>query len=300
MQAIIKRFLLKFAIVLLNAAVIWSLAGQSNATDGEDRTGTDPLNTTYRIENRPFTLVDGHHESLAAPGSATKVSTAVWEPPVFGDLDGDGDEDAALLLTHDPGGSGTFYYVAAAVNADGRYLGTDTVLLGDRIAPADLEIHNQRIVVNFADRHPTAPMHTTPSRDRTVALMVQHGQLLASTLPGDIESVTPGWVTIGHEVRSFRPGDGHTAWWLMGQSPALEAIMAAYRQAVPDQKSYRPLLMELAGKPVDAPAHGFGADFDGAFLATRLVRVAPKASCTDDPQDFNSENGHMQKIAFEK
>lgn len=281
MQAIMKRFFYKFAVVLLNAAVIWSLTGESNATDGADRTGPDPLNTTYRIEGQPIALVNGHHESLAAPGSATRVKTALWKQPVFGDLDGDGDEDAALLLTQDPGGSGTFYYVAAAVNADGRHIGTDTVLLGDRIVATGIEIINGRIAVNYTDRRPAEPMRATPSVSRTMALMVQHGQLLASTSPGDIEDVTPGSVIIGHEVRSFRPCEGHTDWWLMGQSPALKAIFSAYRQAVPDQEDYRPVFMVLAGKPVEPPAHGFGAEFDGAFLATRLVRVAPGARCTN-------------------
>jgi hypothetical protein len=33
--------------------------------------------------------------------------------------------------------------------------------------------------------------------------------------------------------------------------------------------------MVLAGRQVDPPLHGFGADYDGAFLATHLVRVRP-------------------------
>jgi hypothetical protein len=44
-------------------------------------------------------------------------------------------------------------------------------------------------------------------------------------------------------------------------------------------KRYRPVFMVLAGRQVDPPLHGFGTDYDGAFLATRLVRVAPEASC---------------------
>ena len=45
----------------------------------------------------------------------------------------DGDKDAPLLLTHDPSGSGTFYYVAATINVNGRYQATNTVLLDDLI-----------------------------------------------------------------------------------------------------------------------------------------------------------------------
>ncbi len=71
-------------------------------------TSDSPLGATYRIEKREVHLIDGKAEVAAAPGSATTIKTSVFGQPVFGDLDGDGDEDAALFLVHKPGGSGTF------------------------------------------------------------------------------------------------------------------------------------------------------------------------------------------------
>ena len=87
----------------------------------------DPLNASYRIEGQEIQLVNGRSEVEAAPGSATKIRTLVFGNPVYGDLDGDGVEDSALLLVHDPGGSGTFYYAAASLRVDGRVQGLATL-----------------------------------------------------------------------------------------------------------------------------------------------------------------------------
>lgn len=111
-----------------------------------------PLNTTYTIEGREIRLQNGRFEAAAAHDSATKIRTVVFGKPVYGDLDGD--EDAALFLVHDPGGSGTFYYVAAALNVNGQYIGTNAELLGDRIAPQGVAIRNGVVAASYADRRP--------------------------------------------------------------------------------------------------------------------------------------------------
>ena len=88
---------------------------------------------------------------------------------VRGDLDSDGDEDIAFLVTHQPGGSGTFYYLAGAIKEDGGYRGTNLMLIGDRIAPQTTEYrdldapYGARVIVNYADRLPLDPMTTQPS-----------------------------------------------------------------------------------------------------------------------------------------
>jgi hypothetical protein len=81
-----------------------------------------------------------------------------------GDLNGDGIPDVAFLVTQQPGGSGTFYYVVVALGQpEGQYLSTNGVLLGDRIAPQTTEISNGTLIVNYADRNPDEPMVTPPS-----------------------------------------------------------------------------------------------------------------------------------------
>lgn len=87
---------------------------------------------------------------------------------VRGDIDGDGDEDIVFLVTHDGGGSGTFFYLAGAINDDGKYKGSQLMLIGDRIAPQTTEyqsfsgIKGGYAIINYADRLPLDPMTTPP------------------------------------------------------------------------------------------------------------------------------------------
>jgi len=286
-----------FFVFFAGVALIVVDAG--NAADRLDQAVTDPLNATYLLQGQAVCLTVGRSESPAAPGSATKAKTAVQGRPVFGDLDRDGDEDAVLFLTHDPGGSGTFYYVAAAIKKDGRYRGSNAILLGDRISPRDMGIRDDAIVVNYADRRPGVPMSANPTVGQTAVLLLKDSRLVEISPVGERGNVVEGWVTIGHEVRSFKPCDAENDLWLMGQSPALKEIMAAYRREIPDDKDYRPLFMVFAGKLIETPPDGFGADYEAAFLATHLIRVAVGANCTRVSLNIDSANGYMHKITFD-
>jgi hypothetical protein len=99
------------------------------------RLAADPKNATYFIEGEPVTLVNGVSEVEAAPGSAMKAVTRYFGDEVELDLNGDGLKDVAFLLVSERGGSGTFYYAAAALKTPDGYRGTNAVLLGDRIIP---------------------------------------------------------------------------------------------------------------------------------------------------------------------
>lgn len=139
----------------------------------------DPLNATYEIEHLDVRLVAGRAERPAAPGSATQVTTAVHGTPVYGDLDSDGDEDAAVLLVQAPGGTGAFYYIAVAVNDRGQYWGTNAVLLGDRVAPQSMDIRKGRLMANYSDRRPEDSMTTPPSVGRSLYLVLEGTRLTA-------------------------------------------------------------------------------------------------------------------------
>ena len=270
-----------------------------NAAGRPDQAAIDPLNTTYLIEGKAVFLTDGRHEIPATPSSAMKMKTAVFGRPVVGDLDGDGDQDAVLLLTHDPGGSGTFYYVAAATNRNKRYQGTNAILLGDRISPMGIAIRNGVIVVRYADRRPEEPMSISPSVGQTMVLTVKDEHLIEMTPPDERGSIVGGWLTIGHEVRTFKPCDSMEELWLMGQSPAMKAIKTAYRSVVPYRKPFQSVFMVLAGETLEPPTHGFGADYEAAYLATHLVWVFPGANCTSISPDIDSPESIQPKITFD-
>ncbi|MDP2328133.1 MAG: hypothetical protein Q8M79_08610 [Dehalococcoidia bacterium] len=141
------------------------------------------LDTSYEIEGQVVTLVGGVAEVEAAPGSALKITTRVFGNEAMGDLNGDGKEDIAFLLTQDGGGSGTFFYAVVALKTADGYTGTNAVLIGDRIAPQTTEIHGTELIVNYADRAPGEPMTTPPSIGVSKYLKVVDGKLVEA-MPG--------------------------------------------------------------------------------------------------------------------
>lgn len=128
----------------------------------------DVLNTTYNVDGDVFTLVAGKAE-IPVPGSAVKNSLSIFGEPVYGDLDADGDVDASVWLVNEPGGTGVFYYGALVLNEGNNVSkATNTMFLGDRIAPQTLEIRDGRAVYNFAERRADEPMTAEPSVGKSV------------------------------------------------------------------------------------------------------------------------------------
>ncbi len=135
----------------------------------------DYKDAEYVIEGKRIKLENGVAETEAAPGSATKTITRYFGNEVKTDINQDGREDVAFLLTQERGGSGTFFYVVAALNTGRGYIGSSGLLLGDRIAPQTTEVswnpnHKGVIVVNYADRAEGEPMTARPSMGKSIWL----------------------------------------------------------------------------------------------------------------------------------
>jgi hypothetical protein len=126
---------------------------------------TDALNTTYTIDDQLASLINGSAQQSVATGSSGTINISVWSQPVLGDLNNDGNDDAALILVEQTGGSGTFYYLVAAIEnpESGEAIGSNGVLLGDRISPQSISIDKGVITVKYLDRGPKEAMATPPS-----------------------------------------------------------------------------------------------------------------------------------------
>lgn len=167
-------------LLLMVTGLIALACAAPEAWHEKERAGGDPRNTTYRIEGRDVQLRSGVAETPAAPGSAAKVKTEIIGAPAHGDLDGDRVDDAALFLAHETGGSGTFYYVAAALRAGDLYRGTNAIFLGDRVKPGTLEIRDRVLVVEYTDRLPGESFSVAPSEEVTVHLALRGGELVVA------------------------------------------------------------------------------------------------------------------------
>ncbi len=168
-----------------------------NGSKGETPTtsNSDYKNATYTIDGTSVQLVNGVAETPAAPGSAAMVTTRYFGNELVTDLDGDGRDDIAFILTQSGGGSGTFYYAVAARNTEQGFVGSDGYLLGDRIAPQSTTLstqskHSRVVVFNVADRATGESMTAKPTVGKSIYLKLDPATMQWGIVEPDFEGET--------------------------------------------------------------------------------------------------------------
>ncbi len=118
---------------------------------GDSRLTADQLqNGTYSgIYEEPVTLTEGRYEGepFVEGGASRPIVEYIDGSVRYGDLDGDGVEDAVLFLTESSGGSGTFVYVAAQLNQGGQPVDAGAVWIEDRIQVKSATIENGQVML---------------------------------------------------------------------------------------------------------------------------------------------------------
>jgi hypothetical protein len=176
-----NKLALRIVLVVLAIAVVgfyfygtfyaswWGKGKTDNSTDRGNR-----LNIPYSISGRPVVV----GEVVEYFGNEIRK-----------DITGDGLEDVVFLITEQPGGSGTFYYVVAAIaDGSGGYTGSQAMLLGDRIAPQTTESGpGKTIIVNYADRLPTDSFTTPPHVGKSLRLLYDQATMQFGEVVVDFE-----------------------------------------------------------------------------------------------------------------
>jgi LysM repeat protein len=137
-------------------------------------------NATYQgIYDEPVQLADGKYEGEPFVEGGASRPTVVFADPftAFGDLNGDGIEDAAVILAENSGGSGVFIYLAAVVDQDGMPVNAATRLLGDRVEIKSLTIDNGQIVIAMLTQGPDDPF-CCPTLEVTLPFRLEGDQLV--------------------------------------------------------------------------------------------------------------------------
>ncbi len=99
-------------------------------------------------------LTDGTFFEPYEPGAASGVHLTLSEHVAYGDLNGDGATDAAVILYASGGGSGTWRYLTAVLNRQGQPQHVASADLGDRVGINSLAIDDGRIVVQMVAHGP--------------------------------------------------------------------------------------------------------------------------------------------------
>lgn len=186
-----KTFFSIVAVVIVLVGGFFIFHSRMNS-EKEVTAAPDYKNATYVINGQQVTLKDGISETEAAPGSASKIITKYFGNELKTDLDGDGREDVAFILTQETGGSGVFFYAVAALNTEHGSVGSDGYLLGDRIAPQKTTLstnpqQKQVVVFNYAERAPGEPMTVSPSVNKSAYLKLDPASMQWGIVEPDFE-----------------------------------------------------------------------------------------------------------------
>lgn len=165
-------------------------------------------NIEYRgVFDGAVALRDGVYEGAPfVPGGASRPRvTLVDMAPVLQDVDGDGIEEAAVLLAGSSGGSGVFTHLAVVACRGDRAVNVGTVLLGDRVMIRSVAGRDGAIVVETVAAGPGDP-YCCPTRKVRNAYRLREGKLLLASSEeqgtlsvADLAGVTWRLVRIGRE-----------------------------------------------------------------------------------------------------
>ena len=236
------------------------LAGCAGVAGAPDEPMSDPLrNATYLdVQQQPVTLADGRYEGEpVVPGAATRpVVTLVPGVMARGDLSGDGNDEAVVVLAHDPGGSGVFMHLAVVSDPDGSPRNIATFSLGDRVRVMAIAVVDGKIAAELLEHGPDDPMCCPTKTVHREWRLPQGGRF-------------SGHLVWGHESRSFTECGGEREGWVINE--AGEELVDVYNELT--TAPYQPMFVEVRGEWTDAPAEGFGADYDEALRITELLRA---------------------------
>jgi putative lipoprotein len=177
---ILSRFV--FNVVLPGLVALIVAAIVPSAVSAAPCRLNDPTvirNIEYRgIYDNAATLKDGVCEGEPfVPGGASRPRVELLDmPPVLHDLDGDGIDDAAVLLAESSGGSGVFTCLAIVSCRDGRAVNIGTIGLGDRVMIRSMAGQEGAIVVEFVAAGPGEPL-CCPTRNVRSRYRLRDGKL---------------------------------------------------------------------------------------------------------------------------
>lgn len=185
-------------------------------------------NATYQgVYEEPVPLTEGTYtgEPFVEGGASRPTVVFADQYVAYGDLNGDGVEDAAVLLAENSGGSGVFVYLAAVTNQDGTPVNVATQFLGDRVDIKSVIIEDGEIVVNMITQGPDDPF-CCPTIEVTQRYRLDGDQLVEQTgFAGTYTTMLPSASSPGRDITLVLAPDGSAELstdYLNGEAPIVE------------------------------------------------------------------------------
>ena len=186
---------------------------------------TELKNATYFgiKEQDPVTLKDGAWEGTPATegGASRPMVHFLWDFHRLGDLNHDGQEEAAVLLAAGSGGSGQNIYLAVLGIVEGQLKNLDTVLIGDRVQVRKAGILENRLFMDIVRPGPNDAM-SNPGELAVMAWTLQNDKLVAMDATSDPLRLSLDMIAGDEWV---------LAWWGLGEeAPAEPEVTLVYEE----------------------------------------------------------------------
>jgi heat shock protein HslJ len=160
----------KVVSTLLGAFGSFGLAFVTEAYPSEPTKAAMQAPTLKEIKNASYSGIEGLKGSVKLvdgrwkgrpykKGSASRpVVSLIGDFRTTGDLDGDGTDDAVVLLNYAPGGTGQLLHLALMARKKGKIQNLATALIGDRVQIRGVRIEQKRIFVDVIQAGPKDAM----------------------------------------------------------------------------------------------------------------------------------------------
>lgn len=177
------RRLLGGAALMAASAVFWTSAWAAGAPVSAEELAS--LSLRLEGERQRLQFRQGAWEGRpAAPGSVTAPRARVHTTlAVRADLNGDGQEDVVVPVTHDPGGSGEFLHLAVVSRQQGRAVVRATRLVGDRVQVRSLRVAAGDVLLDVVRGGPSDPS-CCPGELATLAWVLKGNRLVPTDSGG--------------------------------------------------------------------------------------------------------------------
>lgn len=139
---------LYLAITILTALTLFSGCAEKKQTQMIESLG----NATYvDIYTSPVTLSNGRWEGQPFMKGASSRPIIWLGDDIYlqGDLDNDGQDESAVILRKNSGGTGTYSYLAVMSLQQGKMINLATVYIGDRVQIQNGRFNKGEIILNI-------------------------------------------------------------------------------------------------------------------------------------------------------
>lgn len=169
---LVVGFIAFIRTVLINAPIRDTADVNTDEQNSDEVSMLTPAFATYSIEGTQFTLHNGVATRRHVLNSAISEKVALQDVTAVADFDKDGRDDTVVAVTYEPGGTGTFSYVAVAFKDEDTYVTSNTIFLGDRIIISGFDATSQGFNVRYLDRRADQDFTMPPTVPKVARFVV--------------------------------------------------------------------------------------------------------------------------------